>query len=55
MGNRGRETAVQYDWERVTARISDYYNYLMTHRHSSTTPVSAPEVPPEASTEGVTP
>ena len=55
MGNRGRQTAVKYDWERVTAQISDYYNYLLTKRPSSTISVSAPETPAEAAGEGAIP
>ena len=55
MGNRGRQTAVKYDWEMVTAQISDYYNYLLTKRPSSTISVSAPEAPAEAAGEGAIP
>ena len=55
MGSRGRQTAVKYDWERVTAQISDYYNHLLTQRPSSTITVSAPEAPSEATGEGAIP
>ena len=36
MGNRGRQTAVQYDWEQVAARITEYYEFVMTQRAGST-------------------
>ena len=32
LGNNGRQTAPQYDWERVTARIIEYYTYLLDRR-----------------------
>ena len=32
MGGRGRQTAQQYDWEKVTARIMDYYNFLLEQK-----------------------
>ena len=36
MGNRGRLTAVQYDWEQVAARITEYYEFVMTKRAGET-------------------
>ena len=36
MGNRGRQTAVQYDWEQVAARITEYYEFVMTKRAGET-------------------
>jgi phosphatidylinositol alpha-mannosyltransferase len=32
MGGRGRQTAHNYDWEKVTAQIMDYYNFLLERR-----------------------
>jgi phosphatidylinositol alpha-mannosyltransferase len=32
MGSRGSQTALQYDWEKVTAQIIEYYNFLLEQR-----------------------
>jgi phosphatidylinositol alpha-mannosyltransferase len=41
MGSRGIQTATLYDWEKVTARIIEYYSFLLDRRsvtpHSFTT------------------
>ncbi|MFH1560383.1 MAG: glycosyltransferase family 4 protein [Chloroflexota bacterium] len=38
LGSNGRQKAPQYDWERVTAQIMEYYNFLLARR--SITPAS---------------
>jgi phosphatidylinositol alpha-mannosyltransferase len=37
LGNNGRHTAPQYDWEVVTSQIIDYYTFLLNN-HSGTPP-----------------
>ena len=38
MGKKGSQKAPQYDWERITAQIIEYYTYLLNQR--SVTPSS---------------
>ncbi|MDA0988927.1 MAG: glycosyltransferase family 4 protein [Chloroflexi bacterium] len=43
LGNNGRQTAPQYDWEVVTSQIIDYYTFLLNSRSVTPPPLSAME------------
>lgn len=43
LGNNGRQTAPQYDWEVVTSQIIDYYTFLLNHRSVTAPPLNTME------------
>ncbi|MBI2856522.1 MAG: glycosyltransferase family 4 protein [Chloroflexi bacterium] len=49
MGDRGRQKAPQYDWQKVTAQVSEYYSFLW-QRRAIAPPSFQPQENPEGST-----